>query len=116
MKYFKIQDGKNMRLIDADMLIKDLRWHIEMDKNGHGIVPPLEDMIMSTIMTINKQPIVNEWTPCCKRMPKKDGRYLVTDINGDVVMYVFNSKGNSNEYWKRCAKAWMPFPEPYKGE
>ena len=39
----------------------------------------------------------------------------VTDMQGNVVRYVFNANDSSVEYWRRCVKAWMPLPEPYKG-
>ena len=60
-----------------------------------------------------------KWIPCTpETMPEEDGYYWVTDINGHVVTYVYDSSGNSEEYWQRCAKAWMPYvrPEPYKPE
>ena len=59
----------------------------------------------------------SEWIPCTPAtMPKEEGFYWVTNINGHVVTYVYSSSGNSEEYWQRCVKAWMPFvrPEPYK--
>ena len=54
------------------------------------------------------------WIPVSERLPEKDAFYLVTEKIGRVRTYVFH-KGNSEEYWKRCAVAWMPLPEPYKG-
>lgn len=56
------------------------------------------------------------WIPCSERLPDKEGVYLVTDHKGDVVRYVFNDTESSREYWKRCAVAWMPLPQPWKGE
>ena len=55
------------------------------------------------------------WIPCSKRLPDKPNVYTVTDHWGRVVRYVYNDNESSREYWKRCAKAWMPEPEPYKG-
>lgn len=58
----------------------------------------------------------HRWIPVSERLPEKDGQYLVTTTNGDIARYVFNKNGNSLEYWRRCAIAWMPLPEPYKVE
>lgn len=55
------------------------------------------------------------WTPCSKELPKKDGDYYVTTHDGQIARYIF-IKGASEEYWMRCATAWMPLPKPYKGE
>ena len=54
------------------------------------------------------------WIPCSTRLPEKPNVYTVTDSKGDVVRFVFTGTDSSREYWKRCAKAWMPPPEPYK--
>ena len=56
------------------------------------------------------------WIPVTERLPEKSGVYTVTDHKGDVVRFVFNAHSDSSRiYWYRCAKAWMPLPEPYKG-
>lgn len=56
------------------------------------------------------------WIPCSERLPDKPDVYMVTDHDGRVVRYVYNDNESSREYWKRCAKAWMPLPEPYRAE
>jgi hypothetical protein len=55
-----------------------------------------------------------KWIPVTERLPKEDGYYIVTENSGRVCTYVFHKEGNSEEYWKRCAVAWMPLPESYK--
>ena len=54
------------------------------------------------------------WIPCSERLPEKPNVYTVTDSNDRVVRFVFTGTDSSREYWKRCAKAWMPLPEPAK--
>ena len=50
-----------MRLIDADALMKDLaKWIKEVDPEHPPEVPPMEDIIVSTLMTIEEQPTVEE--------------------------------------------------------
>jgi len=60
--------------------------------------------------TIEPEP---QWIPCSEMVPEKQGIYTVTDSKGDVVRFVFYNNKSSREYWKRCAKAWMPLPKPY---
>lgn len=55
------------------------------------------------------------WIPVTERLPEESGLYQVTDMQGNVVRYVFNANDSSVEYWRRCVKAWIPLPEPYKG-
>ena len=55
------------------------------------------------------------WISVEDRLPENDGVYLVTTVDkGQVQLHVFNHNGNSEEYWKRCNKAWMPLPKPYE--
>jgi len=56
------------------------------------------------------------WIPCIERLPEENGLYLVTTSKGQVQVHVFNYNGNSEEYWMRCNKAWMPMPEPWEGD
>ena len=93
-----------MRLIDADALIRDIEhYNLSDGKFQHWVE------IQPTIE-------LQEWTPCSERLPEEDGLYLVTTSKGQVQAHVFNHNGNSKEYWMRCNKAWMPMPEPWKGE
>lgn len=57
---------------------------------------------------------IPNWIPVTERLPEESGLYQVTDMQGNVVRYVFNVSEGSEEYWRRCVKAWMPLPEPYK--
>ena len=52
-------------------------------------------------------------TPCRKKLPDKEGDYLVqAAMNGDI--FVARWQGS---YWnvKTPVVAWMPLPEPYRG-
>ena len=57
-----------------------------------------------------------KWIPVSEGLPKVEGLYIVTDSKGDVVRFVYENTEMSRRYWKRCAKAWMPSPKPYKGD
>lgn len=73
----------------------------------------------------------SEWIPCSERLPDRNGTYLVTICSYDEIANINymsveygNSDGNFLHYGteKPRAKigkyivAWMPLPEPYKGE
>ena len=66
------------------------------------------------------------WIPCSKRLPEKEGLYLVTEIykySDGRKEYEVNvdrwSRNGSGREWSMCSNdmifAWMPLPEPYKG-
>lgn len=55
----------------------------------------------------------NEWIPVAERLPNKPNVYTVTDSKGDVVRFAYTGTDSSRKYWLRCARAWMPLPEPY---
>ena len=54
------------RLIDADSLNKNLsKWMEQVDPTHPSEIPPLDDMIVSTMMTVEEEPTVDaipvEW-------------------------------------------------------
>ena len=69
-------------------------------------------LAMAVVMGMPEQ----RWIPCSERLPEKPNVYTVTDSNDRVVRFVFTGTDSSREYWKRCAKAWMPLPTPYREE
>lgn len=120
----------NKVLVDKDDVIRvigNIDWyHISKEgKLEHKCDPehdaPLmyADEIFSAIElmpAIKKASFIGKWTPVSEGLPKENGLYWVTDHRGQLATYMFNKEGNSEEYWKRCVKAWMPRPEPYKEE
>ena len=96
---------------------------------------------LSAKLAINSHPPADQWIPCSERLPDKDGEYLVwyecgedeDDEKGiaivpfwtDIEMFgvyqdIFDSQSlgfvDSEFYECETAKAWMPLPEPFKGE
>lgn len=52
-----------------------------------------------------------QWIPVTERLPDKKGHYLATNL-GRVYITGFNGE----VFGLRHVTAWMPLPEPYKGE
>ena len=78
-----------------------------------GNIEDYRDLMVESLKVL---PSAQQWIPCSERLPEKPNMYTVTDSKGDVVRFVFYDNESSREYWRRCAKAWMPLPEPYKGD
>lgn len=85
---------------------------IEIIQNHWWNCRDIDKLVNDLPSVIPQEP---SWIPVAERLPEKDAFYLVTEKSGRVCTYVFH-KGNSEEYWKRCAVAWMPLPESYKAE
>ena len=116
-----------MRLIDADVLIKTIR------ENDYLVVDYFNSkdrgMFTSGILqAIDEQPSVQpepQWIPCSERLPDMGFSVLVTAIQNNFVYVaeaVMEMDGTwSQMRWSASLKAneviaWMPLPEPYKGD
>lgn len=54
-----------------------------------------------------------QWIPCSERLPKENGDYLVTGRQGAVNKRKYE---DGRWYGNWAVVAWMPLPEPWKGE
>ena len=62
---------------------------------------------------IKALPSAQQWIPCSERLPERNGYYLVTGRQGAV-----NKRLYQDGYWygNWAIIAWMPLPEPWRGE
>lgn len=95
---------------EAQIILANLKQYI----SGGGVVDrSTNEAIDMAIKALEK--LEPHWIPVTEKLPKKSGVYTITDSKGDVVRFVFvTGSDSSRKYWYRCAKAWMPLPEPYK--
>lgn len=134
----------SVRLIDAN---KVFPWYLkafsaEEVGEERAIGPDEVRFSMNDIHeNLNNIPTEPVWIPCSERLPKEDGKYLVTiewRDNHFIVetLYFVNDLSSVDEYafandkkpgWYeydneygpnevRGVIAWMPRPEPYKGD
>lgn len=117
------------RLIDADELKKCVLKWLPQDPCGREEKEfPFEtDICVSMLMEIDEQPTITpelHWIPVTERLPEKDGEYLTTwiDAQKKLCVNVFLVE-NGVWYWNQKyifpnwrIIAWMPLPEPWKGE
>ena len=131
-----------MRLIDADRLCEDLlnRWNIADTKKEELIRQVMADIVTPIVVS---QPTVNQWIPCSERMPEEHdsifSKFYGTEkwrnamfrkSSKTVIITVEHLDGTRqtapchtidgewNQSMKGMGKvlAWMPLPEPWKGE
>lgn len=98
-----------MRLIDADALIGELHNTYLYGDNARKVI----------YRKIEEQPTIEpqRWIPVTEVMPDEHNRVLILTDDGTIFI------GDHNEYWEDDYEfeiddviAWMPLPEPYKGE
>ena len=98
-----------MRLIDADALRDNMQWCIDHD---------MYDKPYDYLAEIDDAPTVG-WIPCSERLPEKDKLVLVTVWNGVSIAWrnIYGGWESAEDiYEKGDVTAWMPLPEPYKGD
>lgn len=106
-----------MRLIDADALMKELEREVELAddwKTAHEI-----SNVVKYFPTIEPGP---RWIPCSERLPEESGLYIVTNVGRwvePVGTRYYNIRADGG-FWSGHpgdkVLAWMPLPEPWKGE
>jgi len=65
--------------------------------------------------------VPTKWIPVSERLPKEEGDYLVTDEAAGIAEvlideYMYCDDGAWAWLYSQHAIAWMPLPEPWKGE
>lgn len=75
--------------------------------------------LKGVIEVLNRMPPAQQWIPCSERLPEDETVVLV--CTEDEFMYLAERTcGNWEEITGFCSVndtvAWMPLPEPYKGE
>lgn len=112
-------------MIDEKKLIEELK------ERNYQLVFNLEEQALldKVVRIIKKQPKVGEWTPVKKGMPKLFERVLVYGkYTGEKSKDIFICNDVITANWRdnrgkwvnlgTCYEviAWMPLPEPYKGD
>jgi hypothetical protein len=119
-------------MIDEKKLIEELEKIFETDEQN--IDCTLSDFAYHVFDCIKAQPKFGEWIPCSERLPEEPNEnplfenkhlelYLVTTGYGSTEqdkVYPFRAFWNGFNFtdgWNYLdVIAWMPLPEPYKGE
>ena len=106
--------------IDAvENLVSSMSVCISIDE-CHG----MRDMKYRALKAISALPSAQpeqQWIPCSERLPEKSGEYLVSGKWGDDKVSVGHCEylvedGYFSTAWNFDVLAWMPLPEPWKGE
>ena len=109
-------------LISRQAAIDAILHNQEVYSNNFGD-DPIDKYTIAIIdndaQTIAQFPSAQQWTPVSERLPEKSARYIVTNKRCGAYEVGWNAfyKGqNEGWIWDKGVVAWMPLPEPYKGE
>lgn len=114
-----------MRLIDADVLKEMVpTTSVDFFENCRNCSLLSEEQVMELV---DMTPTVDMWIPCSERLPNESDYYLVTIINpfGEkevcVIWFAYKADYYGVSEWRELTDddtvlAWMPLPEPWKGE
>ena len=110
-----------------------IQWMPAAERYTEGEVEKMQELEAAEIQKayeLGREEWKPRWIPCAERLPEKyigewlcctdDGRILVLpyDTPGDgskeCVFYRWDDRGDMYETYNVIA--WMPLPEPYKGE
>lgn len=122
-----IEDVEKLKKIDEIELARCLGFMFGNETTATIRIKERIHAFKTILNTINVQPKLlletktsDKWIPCSERPPEENGSYIVTSMDYvDTFEAVFDSgEWFSIEYWDDIKNviAWMPLPEPYKGE
>lgn len=79
-------------------------------------------LVIDALKKEESVPAEPQWIPCSERMPENNGNYMTCDEKGNIHIFWYDDcqkcPFNISEYHTRYypVVAWMPLPQPYKGE
>ena len=104
LQTYKLFEGDDMVLIDCDKAVEIFANHLRAEIRDTQTIKPAQ-----------------QWIPVIERLPEKDGTYIVggkwssgKEAVGECVYHVHD--GYFDAVWNFDVIAWVPLPEPYKGE
>lgn len=113
-------------MIDEKRLLEEIEDHkVEFELFGIASNFVCTEIVKDIIRSLKKE---NRWIPCSKKMPPQPKKnpifenkpldvYLVCVSEEDYPFRAFwNGKFFTDGWRKQDVLAWMPLPEPYKGE
>lgn len=95
--------------------IKHLHTYSSTNGSGQTTQEQHEEAKRMAIKALEAQ----QWIPCSERLPEKDGKYLVTHRKFgklEATWNIFYGGDHASWLWNDEIIAWMPLPEPWKGE
>ena len=109
-----------MRLIDADVLLRDVEWQADiLRKVKNDKLREIADILEKGIIAqVEKIPTINpepQWIPCSERLPDTTDFVLTINIVSQCGVYRFDGDcwlDYDGLFVNEGIRAWMPLPEP----
>jgi len=111
--------------LDALRAIRHGLWEIDIPSPAscpeyvehHEQIKSMMGVVDGWIKKISEEEPASDWVPCSERLPDEYDEYLCQYEDGDIfVGWLEDAKWCRYCVRKDKVVAWMPLPEPYKGE
>ena len=89
--------------------IKILQGAIKKPNTKDGYLGQAIDMAIKGLES-------STWIPVTERLPEESNEYLVSTVWEDVTTDYFRTDSGWMTFEKKEILAWMPLPQPYRGE
>ena len=119
--------GKPFEGTAYELGLKIMKYIEGMEKANYPLSDCIGDCKNCWKTKLVNQPKVGEWIPCSERLPQEDESVLITTKTTDKIYFGTYTKRygfsmregficGDGFMWLNTAVAWMPLPQPYKGE
>ena len=109
--------------ISRQAVMKEFSDFVRKSNNSDFAQTPTWNDAVSLVGSMPSAQPEQKWIPVSEGLPKKDGRYQVTrhdDVTNtefiDILWYEKNTWWNRQATGDYAVTAWMPLPEPWRGE
>lgn len=116
-------DGKCTRQSKKDITVTE-KWKNDFKGFISRLSMP-EDDFYGIMQYIDEVPNEERWIPVSERLPEDEQEILFSTKTGRVHSGKYHDDDSANRWyshrdkcraWNNVVSAWMPLPEPYKGE
>ena len=93
--------------------VLDITWQDPSYADPLNVLTEVRDKVRELPSVIPQKP---RWIPVTERLPEESNEYLVSTVWEDVTTDYFRTDSGWMTFEKKEILAWMPLPQPYRGE
>ena len=93
--------------------VLDITWQDPSYADPLNVLTEVRDKVRELPSVIPQKP---RWIPVAERLPEESNEYLVSTVWEDVTTDYFRTDSGWMTFEKKEILAWMPLPQPYRGE
>lgn len=109
-------------MIDEKVLIEKVEEYFikKQWEPSNALIRLIYTMVSDEVVNlVESQPKINEWIPCKDELPELNKTVMCSNRDGRVFTSELTFRSEDGRFYRfgnhYGVKAWMPLPEPYKG-